>query len=79
MRSYVTDGTVTAFALWNPADLGYLASYAAKALIDGTITGKEGDKFKAGTLGEFTVGKSGSVLLGNPFTFDKANIATFNF
>jgi rhamnose transport system substrate-binding protein len=79
MRDYVTDGTVTAFALWNPADLGYLASYAAKALIDKTITGKEGDKFKAGKLGEFTVGKDGTVLLGAPYTFDKANIANFKF
>ena len=29
MRDYVEDGTVTAFALWNPEDLGYLAAYAA--------------------------------------------------
>ena len=28
MREYVEDGTVTAFALWNPADLGYLAAWA---------------------------------------------------
>ena len=34
MREYVEDGTVTAFALWNPADLGYLAAFAAQALID---------------------------------------------
>lgn len=79
MRDYVNDGTVTAFALWNPADLGYLASYAAKALIDGTITGKEGDSFTAGTLGTFKVGANGTVLLGDPFTFDKSNIATFKF
>jgi len=79
MRSYVTDGTVTAFSLWNPADLGYLASYAAKALIDGKITGKEGDTFKAGKLGSFTVGKDGTVLLGKPYTFDKSNIGNFNF
>ncbi|MCW2752013.1 MAG: rhaS [Aeromicrobium sp.] len=79
MRKYVNDGTVTAFALWNPEDLGYLAAYAAKALVDGTITGKEGDKFKAGKLGEFTVGKGATVLLGDPFQFNKANIAKFNF
>ncbi|MDY7529620.1 MULTISPECIES: rhamnose ABC transporter substrate-binding protein [Cryobacterium] len=79
MRDYVNDGTVTAFALWNPADLGYLAAYGAKALIDGTITGKEGDKFTAGALGEFTVGKDATVLLGEPFTFTKENIADFNF
>jgi rhamnose transport system substrate-binding protein len=79
MRDYVTDGTVTAFALWNPADLGYLAAYAAKALIEGDITGKDGDKFDAGKLGSFTVGKDGTVLLGEPFEFNKDNIGDFDF
>jgi len=79
MRDYVTDGTVTAFALWNPADLGYLAAYAAKALIEGTITGEEGDKFDGGKLGEYTVGADGVVLLGDPYTFNADNIADFNF
>lgn len=79
MRKYVEDGTVTEFALWNPADLGYLAAFAAKALVDGTITGKEGDKFKAGKLGDYTVGAKSTVLLGDPFKFNKANIGEFNF
>ncbi|MEO6115692.1 MAG: rhamnose ABC transporter substrate-binding protein [Pseudolysinimonas sp.] len=79
MRDYVNDGTVTSFALWNPGDLGYLAAYAAKALIDGTITGKEGDSFKAGTLGSFKVGADGVVLLGDPYSFTKDNIANFKF
>ena len=79
MRDYVNDGTVTAFALWNPADLGYLAAYAAKALIEGTITGAEGDTFDAGKLGSYTVGKDGTVLLGDPYTFNADNIGDFNF
>ena len=79
MRDYVTDGTVTAFALWNPADLGYLAAYAAKALIEGTITGAEGDTFEAGDLGSYTVGADGVVLLGDPYEFNKDNIADFDF
>ena len=29
-----TRGTVKKFALWNPADLGYLATYAAAALMN---------------------------------------------
>jgi rhamnose transport system substrate-binding protein len=37
MREYVEDGTVKEFALWNPADLGYLAAYGAKAVIAGEI------------------------------------------
>ncbi len=79
MRAFVKDGTVKAFALWNPADLGYLAAYAGGALASGLITGKEGDKFKAGKLGDFTVGKDATVLLGDPFTFNAANIEQFNF
>jgi rhamnose transport system substrate-binding protein len=79
MRQYVKDGTVQAFALWNPSDLGYLAAYAAKALADGTITGKEGDKFTAGTLGSFTVGAASTVLLGAPFVFNASNIDNFKF
>jgi rhamnose transport system substrate-binding protein len=79
MREYVEDGTVTAFALWNPEDLGYLAAFAAQALIAGDITGAEGDTFDAGDLGEYTVGADGTVLLGDPFVFDADNIGDFDF
>jgi len=79
MRKYVKNGTVTEFYLWNPSDLGTLAAYAADALVKGTITGKEGDKFTAGSLGDFTVGKDGVVLLGDPTGFNKDNIDQFKF
>ncbi|MEV0895022.1 rhamnose ABC transporter substrate-binding protein [Promicromonospora sp. MEB111] len=79
MREYVDDGTVEAFALWNPTDLGYLATQAAAALVAGDITGEEGDTFEAGRLGEYTVGADGEVLLGEPFVFDKSNIDDFDF
>ncbi|CAN5392128.1 rhamnose ABC transporter substrate-binding protein [soil metagenome] len=79
MRDFVEDGTVTAFALWNPSDLGYLAAFATKALIEGEITGAEGDEFDAGKLGSFTVGADATVLLGDPYVFNADNIADFNF
>jgi rhamnose transport system substrate-binding protein len=79
MREYVEDGTVTAFALWNPADLGYLAAYATKALIEGEITGEEGDSFDAGKLGEYEVGADGVLVLGDPFVFNAENIGDFDF
>ena len=79
MRPYVEDGTVEAFALWNPGDLGYLATYAASALVNGDITGEEGETFEAGKLGEYEVGADGVVLLGDPFVFDKSNISDFDF
>jgi rhamnose transport system substrate-binding protein len=79
MREYVENGTVEAFALWNPGDLGYLATYAANALASGEITGEAGDTFEAGDLGEYTVEEGGTVLLGDPFVFNADNIADFDF
>jgi rhamnose transport system substrate-binding protein len=79
MRKFVKDGTAQQFELWDPGKLGYLAYYAATALIQGKITGKQGDSFSAGTLGTKTVGANGVVLLGTPTVFDKTNIDQFNF
>jgi rhamnose transport system substrate-binding protein len=79
MKKYVADGTVKEFELWNPANLGYLAAYAAVELASGAITNKTGQTFTAGMLGKFTVGTDNTVLLGKPFVFDKANINKFNF
>ncbi|MGN9910576.1 rhamnose ABC transporter substrate-binding protein [Phytohabitans sp. LJ34] len=79
MREFVKDGTVKNFALWSPADLGYLAAYAGAALASGMITGKEGEKFTAGKLGEYTIGADGVVVLGPPTVFDASNIDQFNF
>lgn len=79
MKKYVADGTVQEFALWNPADLGYLAAYAAVELASKAITNAPGQSFVAGKLGKFTVGADHTVLLGPPFVFSKANINQFNF
>lgn len=82
MKTYVHNGTVTAFQLWNPQDLGYLAGYAVAALANGTITGKVGETFKAGKLGKYTIISAAGgpqVILGPPYTFTKANVDKFNF
>ncbi len=79
MRKFVKDGTVKKFALWNPADIGYLAAYAGASLSSGQITGAQGEKFKAGKLGEYTVGANGEIVLGPPTEFTAANIDKFNF
>jgi rhamnose transport system substrate-binding protein len=79
MRQFVKDGTVKEFALWNPADLGYLAAYAAAQLVSGNIQGKEGETFSAGKLGNRTIGKDGVVILGPPTVFNAENIDQFDF
>jgi rhamnose transport system substrate-binding protein len=79
MKEYLADGTVKAFALWDPSDVGYLTAYAGKALLDGTITGKEGDKFDGGKLGEYTVGKDGLVIVGELLKFTPENIDEYDY
>ncbi|WP_242573280.1 rhamnose ABC transporter substrate-binding protein [Streptomyces sp. NP-1717] len=79
MRKYIENGTLEQFSLWNPKELGYLGAYAAAALASGQITGAEGEKFKAGDLGEYTVGKDGEIILGPPTVFDEKNIGDFDF
>jgi rhamnose transport system substrate-binding protein len=79
MKQYVKDGTVKSFELWNPADLGYLAAYAAVELASGSINGAAGQTFTAGKLGKFTVGADNTVLLGAPYVFSASNINNFNF
>jgi rhamnose transport system substrate-binding protein len=79
MRKFVKDGTVEAFELWVPEDVGYLSGYAAAALVSGQITGAEGETFKAGKLGERKIGANGEIVLGPPTRFNKANIDKFDF
>ena len=79
MRAYVENGTVAEFALWNPIDLGYLAYYTANAIVNGEITGAEGETFTAGRLGSYTVGAGGEIVLGPPFVFTAENIDEFDF
>lgn len=79
LKKYVADGTIKAFILWKPQDLGYLAAYAAVEYASGKINGTQGQAFSAGRLGNFTIGADKTVLLGPPFTFNSSNINQFNF
>jgi rhamnose transport system substrate-binding protein len=81
MAAYMTkNGSCPYMYLWNPIDIGYLAGYTAKAMVEGKSTGKVGDSFVAGRLGKKSVVTATSndggteVVLGGPFKFDTANI-----
>ncbi|MFV0352349.1 MAG: rhamnose ABC transporter substrate-binding protein [Oscillospiraceae bacterium] len=79
MAPFIESGVCPWMYLWNPEDLGYLAAFAGNSLVDGTITGADGESFTAGTMGEMaiTLDADGGteVLMGDPFKFDKDNIA----
>jgi rhamnose transport system substrate-binding protein len=79
MKKYVADGVAPEFELWNPANLGYLAAYAAVELASKKITNAAGQSFTAGKLGKYTVEAGHQILLGPPYVFTASNINNFNF
>lgn len=79
MAPFIEDSTCPWMYLWNPVDIGYLAGYTMDSLVKGDITGKTGDKFSGGELGDKVVTDAADegteVMLGDPFKFDASNIA----
>ena len=80
MLAYTKNGCAPQFALWSFVDLGYLSYYTAYALATGAIKAEEGQKFKAGRMGEYTITKDptrakGLRILMGPFTiYNKDNV-----
>ncbi|MCR5626215.1 MAG: rhamnose ABC transporter substrate-binding protein [Lachnospiraceae bacterium] len=66
--------------LWNPLDLGKLSAYISIALVNGTITGAEGETFEAGDMenSPYTIVAADDggteIILGPPFQFNPDNI-----
>jgi rhamnose transport system substrate-binding protein len=79
MKKYILNGTSPEVILWNPANLGYLAAYAAVNLASKAITSATGQSFTAGKLGKYTVGAKATILLGPTTVFTKANVGQFSF
>jgi rhamnose transport system substrate-binding protein len=77
MAAYVMDGAVDTFAIWNPIDLGYSATYLCYNLIKGTAEGKQGEQVPAGRMGKIKVGKDGVAVMGLPFVYNKSNVEKF--
>jgi len=64
---------------WNVSDLGYLTYIAAQQLAQCKISGKTGESFKAGRLGEYKVGIDGEVVLGPAKIVTPKNLSEFKF
>lgn len=78
IKKYIENGTVQDI-WWNVKDLGYLTYYAAQAVAQCKVTGKEGESFKAGRLGEYKVGEKGEVVLGPAQIVTPKNVNEFKF
>ena len=60
-------------------NLGYLTYYGAQAYAQCKLTGKEGETFKAGRLGDYKVGAHGEVVLGPAQIVTPQNVEDFKF
>jgi rhamnose transport system substrate-binding protein len=79
IKKYLMDGSQKAFVLWDPLNLGYMAAYAGSLIHAGKLKPAEGVKFKAGSLGTFTVEADNIAPYNRPLTFTKQNIDQYNW
>lgn len=78
ISKYITEGSAQDI-WWNVSDLGYLTYQTAQALAQCKITGKAGETFTAGRLGEYTIGENGELVLGPAKIVTPANLSEFKF
>lgn len=75
MAGAVKSGASKSFAIWNPIDLGYAATYLANDLVKGTATKSEADM---GRMGKLKLDKEGNGAMAEPFIYDASNIDQFS-
>ena len=79
MRRYVKDGIVPAFALWIPADMGYIAGVLAEGLATGSLEVGPTVAFDVPGLGERRFDTHGVVVTGPPVVFTAENVDRYRF
>jgi len=77
MAGHVKSGAVKEFAIWNPIDLGYTATYLGYAAVKGKATGKPGEQIAAGRMGKVTMEADGEAAMAAPFTYNAGNVEKF--
>jgi rhamnose transport system substrate-binding protein len=77
MAGHVKSGAVKEFAIWNPIDLGYAATYAANQFVKGKAEPKPGASVSVGRLGNVTLDANGEAALGPPYTYNAENVDKF--
>lgn len=74
MAGAVKSGATKSFAIWNPIDLGYAATYIAYDLVKGKTTATQASM---GKLGNVQLDADGNGAMAKPFIYDASNIDQF--
>ncbi|MEQ1821056.1 MAG: substrate-binding domain-containing protein [Fimbriimonadaceae bacterium] len=79
MKKAIEKGVVTSFQLWDPADMGAIAAFIGKEMHEKKATYKPGDSVEVPGYGKLSVGEKNVIFAGPLLTFDKSNIAKYDF
>ncbi|MCK8463748.1 rhamnose ABC transporter substrate-binding protein [Aliiroseovarius sp. S1339] len=77
MAGAIESGASKSFAIWNPIDLGYSATYIAHALASGAAAAEPGAEISIGRVGTITLDDTNSAAMADPFVYDASNIEQF--
>jgi rhamnose transport system substrate-binding protein len=77
MAGHVRSGAVKAFAIWNPIDLGYAATYAASQFVSGKAEARPGAAVAVGRMGSVALDANREAALAPPYTYDAGNVDRF--
>jgi len=78
MAGHIKSGASQSFAIWNPIDLGYAATYIAYELASGKATAAPGATISMGRIGTVTLDDNNEGAMADPFTYDASNIDAFS-
>ncbi len=79
MKKAVEKGVVAKFQLWDPADMGRVASYLAAQIKSGKLKPAPGLEVDVPGFGKRTIGEKNVVIANELLTFDKDNISKYDF
>lgn len=77
MAGHVHTGATKAFAIWNPIDLGYSATYLAYDLVSKKAEAKPGAELPIGRMGKVTLDANNEAPMSDPFVYDAKNVDEF--
>ena len=76
MAGAVHSGATQSFAIWNPIDLGYSATYLADDLVKGAKA-EPGADLPMGRMGKLKLDAGHEGAMADPFVYDKSNVDAF--
>ncbi|MFV0408076.1 MAG: autoinducer 2 ABC transporter substrate-binding protein [Propioniciclava sp.] len=79
VSEFIKAGHSQAFCMWDPAELGYIATVVAQRLVTGEIQGTVGETVDLGERGTYEILEGGEMQYNKPLIFTPDNIDDYDF